>query len=116
MKSFLKAELQFRNGFKDPKRLKQIHDLPCLVCEARGIDQISKTIAHHKIGNGLGLKASDRLTMAICENHHNKSSDGIHNSILGEWEEKNFTQEKLIKMTDKRLLQLKSRYLKRKSH
>lgn len=103
MKSFLKAEPELRNGFKDPERLAKIHSLPCVVCFTKGLEQRTATIAHHKIGNGLGLKTSDRLTAAICEAHHNKSINGIHNIPLWLWEEKFFSQELLIEMTNKML-------------
>ena len=103
MKSYLKPPPEFRNGFKDKERLAKIHDLACVVCSERGLQQRSKTIAHHKIGNGLGLKASDRLTIALCEDHHNKTSEGIHEMPLWMWEEKYFTQEELIEMTNRML-------------
>lgn len=103
MKSFLKSSPEMRNGFKDPKRLAAIHDLPCVICLAKGLKQTTRTIAHHKIGMGLGKKASDVLTCAICENHHNKSEKGIHIMPLHEFEEEFFTQDELIALTDKLL-------------
>ncbi len=98
---FLKKAKEFRNGYKDKERLRKIHELPCVVCYANKQYQASKTIAHHKIGGGLGLKVSDLLTMAICENHHTKGPEAIHNMVLSEWEEKYFTQDDLIEMTNK---------------
>jgi hypothetical protein len=106
MKSYLKPPKEERNGFKDKERLAKIHDLPCVVCFTKGIEQKTKTIAHHKIGNGLGLKASDRLTIALCEYHHNKSINAIHNIPLWLWEEKFGTQEELIELTSKLLQNL----------
>ena len=103
MKSFLKPEPHLRNGYKDPKRLAAIHNCPCVICFTKGLTQTSKTIAHHSIGNGLGLKVSDLKTMAICENHHNKGPEGIHNMPLAQFEEKYFTQDELIELTNRML-------------
>lgn len=98
----LKPDIELRNGFKDKKRLAKLHDLPCVNCFAKGRRQTSRTIAHHKIGMGLGKKASDRLTAAICDNCHT-GEEGIHNVSLWKWEEENFTQDELILMTNKML-------------
>ncbi len=106
MKSFLKPPIELRRGYKDKKRLALIHFLPCQVCEKLDLKQKSRTIAHHKIGMGLGKKASDLLTTALCENHHNKSSEGIHNMPLDRWENKFFTQDQLIEFTNESLKKL----------
>lgn len=102
----LKAPPELRNGYKDKKRLALIHFLPCQVCKELNLEQISRTIAHHKIGMGLGKKASDRLTMALCENHHTRGSDGIHNMPLAKWQDKFFTQDELIQFTNEELINL----------
>lgn len=100
----MKAPIELRNGYKDPKRLKAIHDLPCVLSKALGKTQTSKTIAHHKIGLGMGKKASDRLTMAISDDFHNNyNPESIHVMPLKKWEAKYFTQDELIFMTDKAL-------------
>lgn len=54
----------------------------------------------------MGKKASDLLSMGICEAHHNKGKDGIHNMPLWEWEEKFFKQKELIEMTNNALRSL----------
>jgi hypothetical protein len=92
-----------RNGYKDKQRLQKLHEIACVVCDELGLKQTSRTIAHHKIGLGLGLKASDLLTCSICENHHNTSPEGIHNMPLHKWEAKYFTQDKLIELTNDRI-------------
>ena len=102
MINLLKPEPELRNGFKDKKRLAAIHKLPCVNCVAKGRKQKTRTIAHHKIGMGLGKKASDLLTAAICEDCHTGQS-GIHSIPLHRWEDLNFTQDELIKMTNKLL-------------
>jgi len=97
-----KPNPELRNGFKDKKRMAAIHELPCTICFASDIKQITRTVAHHKIGNGLGLKASDKLTMAICEDHHT-GKNGVHTISLKKWEEKFFSQTELIEFTNKML-------------
>lgn len=103
MKSFLKPSLELRNGYKDPKRVSDIHSLPCVLCFAKGRKQTTRTICHHKIGLGIGKKASDKLTMALCENCHTKGEKAIHNMPLWQFEEENFTQDELIALTDEML-------------
>ena len=51
---------------------------------------------------GIGLKASDLFTMAICESCHT-GKKGIHNIPLKKWEEDNFSQDDLIELTNKLL-------------
>lgn len=94
-----------RNGFKDKARLAAIHNLPCVICFTKGLKQITRTIAHHSIGGGLGLKVSDKKTSAICDFHHTRGGKGeaIHNTPLWEWEELFFTQDELIELTNKML-------------
>jgi hypothetical protein len=105
MKSYLKAPKEERNGFKDKERLANIHSLPCVVCFTKGLEQKTKTIAHHSIGGGLGLKVSDRKTCALCDWHHTRGGKGeaIHETPLHEWESKFWTQEELIELTNKML-------------
>lgn len=100
----MKPPIELRNGFKDPERMKAIHDLPCLVCKEFNLQQKSRTIAHHKIGNGLGKKASDRLSMAICDDHHNNyNPESIHVMPLKKWEKKYLSQDELISLTNQLL-------------
>jgi hypothetical protein len=102
MINLIKPEPKFRNGYKDKKRLSDIHKIPCVNCFAKGRPQRNRTIAHHKIGMGIGLKASDLFTMAICESCHT-GTKGIHNIPLKKWEEDNFSQDDLIELTNKLL-------------
>lgn len=103
MKSFLKQPPELRNGFKDPKRLAAIHDLPCALCHLKGWKQTSRTTAHHKIGLGLGKKASDRLSMALCESCHQKGTHAIHHIGRVAFERDFATQDELIALTDEML-------------
>ncbi len=108
MKSFLKAEPQFRNGYKDPKRMEDIHNLPCAVCVKHSLQQQSRTEAHHLIGYGMGKKASDLYTAAICFCHHGPDVAGvaIHSTGIKTWEAKYGTQEEFLEMTNKMLATL----------
>ena len=60
--NLLKPDPIYRNGYKDPQRISDIHLLPCSLCLYLKQEQTSPTTAHHKIGMGLGKKASDILS------------------------------------------------------
>ncbi len=101
-KSLVKPPKELQRGFKDKKRLADIHNLPCVNCLAKGRRQKSVTIAHHKMGLGMGKKASDVLTAAICNDCHT-GKEGIHSVALWKWEEQNMSQDELIRLTDEAL-------------
>jgi hypothetical protein len=105
MKTLFKPEPQLRNGYKDKKRLAAIHNLPCVICVEFGLEQETRTIAHHPIGFGMGKKASDALAVAICDFHHTSGGKGhaIHETPLKIWEEKFLTQERLLELTNQLL-------------
>lgn len=48
---------------KDPKYLKAVRLLGCVICGAAGQ-------AHHKTGAGMGMKADDHDTFCLCHTHH----------------------------------------------
>jgi hypothetical protein len=102
MTSLLKPPIELRNGYKDKKRLAALYNLPCVNCKAKGRRQTTRTIAHHRIGLGLGKKASDLLTCSICEDCHT-GKNGIHNTPLWKWEEENSSQDRLIELTNEML-------------
>lgn len=85
-----------RNGFKNPERIKAIHKLPCVRCLAKSREQKTPTIAHHKIGMGIGKKASDNLTMALCVDCHT-GENGIH-TLGDKWDV--LTQDDYIMLTE----------------
>lgn len=103
VKSFLKPDPELRNGFKDKKRLADIHKLPCSLCYLKGFKQTSRTVAHHKIGMGLGKKASDRLAYSLCDLHHTRGEDAIHHIGKVAFEEKFCKEDDLIEITNKML-------------
>ena len=105
MINLTKKPEHLRNGYKDPKRLARLHDLPCVVCEKMGIEQTTRTEAHHLIGYGIGKKASDALTIPLCSKHHARGNrgDAIHETPLRQWESVFGTQEELLEKTNKKL-------------
>jgi hypothetical protein len=99
-----KREEQLRNGFKDKKRLADIHEIPCSLSFLKGWTQTSKTIAHHKMGEGMGKKASDLLTMSLSDEFHTRGQYAIHHIGRIAWEKHfNCTEDDLIEITNKLL-------------
>lgn len=98
---------ELQNGHKDKKRLADLHNLPCSVCKKFGLKQTTKTIAHHLIGLGIGKKASDKLTISLCDFHHfwGNKGEAVHSGIKSF--EANFcTQDELLEFTNKMLGEL----------
>ena len=103
----MKPPPELRRGFKDPKRMAAIHDLPCSLCYLKGWKQKTRTTAHHKHGEGMGLKVSDRLSMSLCNAHHQSGQDAFHHIGRVAFEEKfETTQDQLIEITNKLLSEL----------
>lgn len=104
---FQKRPEELRNGYKDKQRMSDIHMIPCSLCFLKGWTQKTRTTAHHKVGMGLGKKASDLLSMSLCESHHQTGQDAFHHIGRPAFEKKfNVTQEDLILLTDKMLSKL----------
>lgn len=104
--NLLKLDLQFRRGFKDPKRMTAIHAIPCSACiRSKDWIQTTPTQAHHKHGMGAGKKVSDLLSMSLCFEHHQGGKKGIsfHDTPLMQWQERWGTQDELIELTNKML-------------
>jgi hypothetical protein len=56
---------------KDPDYLAALHMLPCCICQAFGVTQLSPTQAHHTIhGRYSNRKTPDREAIPLCEGHH----------------------------------------------
>lgn len=63
---------------KNRQHLSRIHDLPCVLCKALGVEQTTRTEAHHaRTGEGMAQRAPDVLAIAICTEHHT-GRRGIH--------------------------------------
>ena len=97
--SFQKPIPELRNGYKDKKHLAEIALMSCVVCDK--IKEKSKTRleVHHSMRKGLGLKASDLLTLPLCSFHHRTGNAGeaIHQG-RNLWEKEFGTQEELLKI------------------
>jgi hypothetical protein len=104
--NLLKPPVELRNGYKDKQRLSDIHNIPCSLCLYLNQKQTSRTTAHHKTGMGLGKKASDLLTMSLCDNHHQRGQDAIHHIGTKTFEEKFIDQDSLILLTNEMLSKL----------
>jgi len=56
---------------KDPAYLAEVRRLPCCICEAFGLPQLSPTQAHHPIHGRLSnVKRPDSMALPLCEGHH----------------------------------------------
>lgn len=56
---------------KDAKRLAEIHEMPCCVCQKWGEKQYTPTQAHHCIHDRYSFaKRPDSDTIPLCEGHH----------------------------------------------
>lgn len=102
MTSFFKVSPEFRNGFKCKQRLALVAMMGCVLCKILELKQKTRSEVHHLIGCGLGKKASDLLTIDLCNFHHVSGGNGqaIHATPLKTWESKYFTQLELLKRTN----------------
>jgi len=58
--------------------LGRVKELGCVLCNLTGQPQTSVTEAHHiRTGHGLGDRASDWLTIALCVDCH-RGTNGFH--------------------------------------
>jgi hypothetical protein len=66
-----------RTGNKDPEYLARVAELPCIVCEAYGEPQRTRTTVHHVIhGRGGNRKTPDRMAIPLCADHHLLGGNG----------------------------------------
>lgn len=56
---------------RNPAHMARVAQLPCCICEAYGMAQLSPTQVHHVIHDRNGTKrAPDTATIPLCEGHH----------------------------------------------
>lgn len=93
----LKAPPELRNGYKDKKHLGKIATMKCVACAKEKAARITRLEIHHKTGCGLGKKASDLLTIPLCNFHHQSGGRGfaLHRGVEI-WQDKFGRQEDLI--------------------
>ena len=59
-----------------PGYLAALHELPCVVCDAYGLQQNSPTTAHHWImGRGGNRRTPDQEAIPLCDGHHQGTFD-----------------------------------------
>lgn len=55
--------------------LDRLHDLPCVVCDLLGLEQLSVTEAHHV--ESIRDALSDYCAVSLCRDHH-QGAMGVH--------------------------------------
>ena len=91
----------------DPDRLDKLHDLPCCICWEWGMEQLSPTAAHHCIhGRHSARKVPDRMTIPLCEGHHQGHLDtskiALHQQPA-EWKRRYGLDTRWISWADERI-------------
>ena len=60
-----------RTPKKDAAYLATVHQLPCCVCDAWGLPQLTPTEAHHARHNrNSQAKTPDNMAIPLCRDHH----------------------------------------------
>lgn len=76
----------------DKSYLAAIHDLPCVICDAFGEQQLSPTEAHHVFhGRFSGRKTPNNMAVPLCNGHHTGDKDNTKLAIhraKAEWAER----------------------------
>lgn len=100
----LKLPPELRNGYKDKKHLGKVALMKCVACEQEKPHRFTRLEVHHKTGCGLGKKASDLLTIPLCNFHHQSGGRefALHKGVEI-WEKKFGTQQDLILQIHERL-------------
>jgi len=100
----MKAPMELRNGFKNKKHLGIIALMPCVACMKERAARSTRLEIHHKTGCGLGKKASDLLTIPLCNFHHQSGGRGLAVHLgVDLWEKKFGTQQDLILQIHERI-------------
>ncbi len=55
----------------------RVAKVPCVLCARMGLGESPAQVHHLKFGQGASDRASDFLTIALCDPHHN-GPDGVH--------------------------------------
>lgn len=67
---------QKRDTGKRPDYLRAVRELPCCICAAWGMPQLSPTTAHHPIcGRYSQRKVPDVMSIPLCDGHHQGNFD-----------------------------------------
>ena len=61
------------------RHMGRVAALGCFLCREIGYGHVEAQVHHIREGQGMAQRASDFLTVPLCERHHaNYSPDGIH--------------------------------------
>jgi hypothetical protein len=55
----------------------RVAKVPCVLCARMGLGETPAQVHHLKLGTGASDRASDLLTIALCEFHHT-GAGGVH--------------------------------------
>jgi len=60
----------------NPRYLRKVRQLPCIICESFGMEQTSPTTAHHPIHDRFSRsKVPDEMAIPLCCGHHQGNFD-----------------------------------------
>jgi hypothetical protein len=62
---------------KGKRHMGRVAKVPCVLCARMGLGETPALVHHIKYGQGASDRASDFLTVAVCEFHH-VGEGGIH--------------------------------------
>ncbi len=77
--TFVRAPLGLKQPPAKPRPLylAAVRQLPCCICEAWGLPQLSRTYAHHPIHDRHSqARRPDETAIPLCEGHHQGLIDG----------------------------------------
>lgn len=62
---------------KGRRHMGRVAKVPCVLCRHLGLGDTPALVHHMKLGTGASDRASDYLTIALCEFHH-VGAGGVH--------------------------------------
>lgn len=94
----------------NPKYLAKVRTLPCVICEAFGMEQSSPTTAHHPImGRFSRRRVPDEMAIPLCDGHHQGTFDtsrvAIHREPL-KWRELFGADHEYVSVTQDKIKEL----------
>ena len=92
---------------KDPKHLALVRQIPCVVCSNEDLGDSPAEPHHIKLAghSGVGYKADDDETIALCTHHHHGTKEGNEKGQIGyhqghkAFEDRYGTQLELVEQT-----------------
>lgn len=62
---------------KGKRHMAKVARVPCVLCAYVGLGETPALVHHMKLGTGASDRASDFLTIALCQEHH-VGPNGVH--------------------------------------